>query len=234
MSLLLRNAWTLILLGVSAFSVVQAQDEVICINAVSHASNLQKMSSGDFSANAYWKAFNLTPNSIGYGPAADRQYEITVIDGRVILARPGEGDNILIRNDPHPDEGVAMLQLASPKRWGEFSTLSAIGTFDDLGFEMDQQVEDAGCGDDALLPFKITGHAQRITWSMDTEPSRVVQSEQQPVELVGLYNRNARKTYFMVPGYNLHVHAYLPDSGQGGHVRDLQLDEGAILHLPLQ
>jgi len=69
---------------------------------------------------------------------------------------------------------------------------------------------------------------------MDTIPSRVVTTNRQPVVLVGLYNRNARRTYFMVRGYNLHAHVYFPDSGQGGHLRDLQLTAGASLSMPVK
>lgn len=230
----LKNLLLLSLLGGVLTSVAQAADEVVCVNPVAHASNLQKMSQGDFSANAQWRDFTLTPNSIGFGSAAGREYEITVVDGKAIMAHPGKGDEIIIRNDPKPEEGVAMLQLASPERWGVVVRLDAIGSFDDLGFEMDQQVEDAGCGDDALLPFKIVGEAERIDWRMDTIPSREMTTTRQPVVLVGLYNRNARQTHFMVRGYNLHAHVYFPDSGQGGHLRDLQLKEGATLYMPVQ
>ena len=56
--------------------VAQAADEVVFLNPIAHAGNLQKMSQGDFSANAHWRDFSLTSNSIAYGPAAGREHEI--------------------------------------------------------------------------------------------------------------------------------------------------------------
>ena len=205
-----------------------------CVTPVQSFSNLEKMSAGDFSANVLWKDVKLTRNSIGYGPGANRQYELTILDGQVYMARPDKDGEIRVRNDPKPSEGAAMLQIASPSAWGLYGELSEIQSFDDLNFELDMVADDLGCGEDVLLPFKISGHARSVTWSMDTHPPRVVTSRDQDVVILGLYNRNQKSKYFMVKGYNLHPHVVLTGKGWAGHLRDLDLEPGARLYLPAE
>jgi len=94
--------------------------------------------------------------------------------------------------------------------------------------------DDLGCGENVLLPFKISGHARSVTWSMDTHPPRVVTSRDQDVVILGLYNRNQKSKFFMVKGYNLHPHVVLTGEGWAGHMRDLDLTPGARLYLPLE
>lgn len=219
-------------IGLVTGSVSASTNEIACVSPVQSFSNLDKMSSGDFSANIRWKDVALTENSIGYGPGADHRYELTILDGRVYMARPGEGNSVIVRNDPKPDEGAAMLQLASPKAWVEQGQMSEISSFDDLDFELDQLSEDLGCGDDVLLPFKIIGHASSVTWSMDTEQPRVTTTEDQDVIVVGLFNRNDKQKYFMVRGYSIHPHVVMPALNYAGHLRNIELDDGAKLYLP--
>ncbi len=203
-----------------------------CVTAVHSVSDRDKMGSGDFSANGHWREVALSPHSVGYGPAAHREYELTVADGKVIMARP-DGEQVEVRDQPRPEEGFAMLQVASPASWVEVGELAAVGTFDDLNFELDQIVEENGCGDDVLLPFRIAGHARSVTWSLDTQPEhKIGESRDEDVVIVGIYNRNDKARYFMVPGYNLHAHVVIPAQGLAGHLRNLELQPGAKLWLP--
>jgi hypothetical protein len=99
---------------------------------------------------------------------------------------------------------------------------------------MEGVVEDNDCGDDTLLPFKIVGHANSLTWSMDTEHPRVTNEKDIDVEIVGLYTAKAedKKKYFMVKGYNVHPHVILTKKDEAGHMRTVDLQEGATLYLP--
>lgn len=223
---------TTALLLAGAWSSIAAADAFQCVSPVQSISHRDKMTAGDFSANGHWREVRLSPHSIGYGPAAQREYELTIADGKVTMARPVD-DKVEVRHDPRPDEGFAMLQVASPESWMEAGELALIGSFDDLNFELDQLAEENGCGDDVLLPFRITGHARSVTWSLDTAPQhKVTETRDQDVVVVGIYNRNAKTTYFMVPGYNIHAHMVMPALDLAGHVRTLELEAGARLSLP--
>ena len=207
-------------------ATVAAEEEIVCVSEVQSFHDRDKLAAGDFSPAVRFSA---------YGPGAGRAYEVSITDGKLFLASPGEEGVIDVRHRAGDDDGAAMLQLATPKRWVESGTLDTITSFDDLNFVLDDIVYDQGCGDDVLLPFKIVGHAQSVTWSMDTLPEeRVVTDRDQAVELVGLYNRSDKQRYFMVPGYNLHAHVILPQKDQAGHLRSLQLSKGATLYLPGQ
>jgi len=206
---------------------------VECISPVQSYGDRNKLGKGDFSANVQWKDVNLAPTSIGYGPSANHQYELSIIDGKVYMAQPSGTEKVIVRNDPKPDEGAAMLQVATPKAWGKSEKLPALSTLDDLNFELDQIVDDSDCDDNAVIPFKITGHASDVTWSMDTEKPRVTTSKNQDVTIVGLYNKDQHKKYFIVPGYNVHAHVLLQPLDVAGHLRKVTLQEGAQLYLPV-
>lgn len=216
-----------------SLTAMASETEFACVSPVQSFSKLERMKSGDFTASVKWKDVALTPNSIGYGPGEDHRYELTILDGRVYMARPGEKDSVIVRNDPKPNEGAAMLQIASPKAWAVKGKLSTISSFDDLNFELDLLIDDLGCNDDVLLPFKIKGHASSVTWSMDTHPSRITTTKDQNVDIIGLYNRTSKQRYFMVRGYNIHPHVVMRESGYAGHLRSIELDKGAKIYLPV-
>jgi len=218
--------------SLQTFSAMGSDADFACISQVQSFSNLVRMKKGDFTANVKWKDVALFNTSIGYGAAENHRYELTIMDGKVYMARPGKGGAVTIRHDPKPGEGAAMLQVASPKAWGQQGTLPEINSFDELNFELDQVVDDLECGDDVLLPFKIKGYAKSVTWSMDTHPSRVITTKDQSVVIVGLYNRSDKTKYFMVKGYNIHPHVVMPGVGYAGHLRSVELNEGAALLLP--
>lgn len=216
-----------------AFSTASAETTANCITEVSSHSNRAQAEAGNYAANVAWKDLTLTPTSIGYGSAGGREYEITIVDGKVYRVRPDDKGTVKVLTDPPGDGGAFMLQLASPKGWKEHGKMEMIGSFADLGFTLDELVDDLGCGEDALLPFKITGHANSVSWSLDTLPTPLVtDSTDQTVTIVGLYNRHDKQRYFMVPGYNFHAHVVLDKQQQAGHIRDLELAEGATLYLP--
>ncbi|RMG36217.1 MAG: hypothetical protein D6720_05555 [Gammaproteobacteria bacterium] len=217
---------------VLATGTVAAQ--VQCISTVDSHGDRALVEQGDFRASVNWQNTSLQPTTIGYGSAARRAYELTVDQGRVFMVRP-KGEGFEVRHDPRPDEGAVMLQLASPSKWQPVTQLDEISTFDDLAFLLDELLEEIDCGEDAVLPFRIEGHIQAATWSLDTRPvNHVGHAGPQQAAIVGIYSRHDKKRLFMVPGYNLHAHIVLKGDGFAGHLRDLQLTEGAILYLPAQ
>lgn len=230
--MILRTA-LLLAASLVTLNTAYAETPANCITKVSSHSNRAHAEAQNYAVNVEWKNLTLTPTSIGYGSAGGREYELTIVDGKVYRVRPSDKGAIEALTDTPTDGGAFMLQLASPKSWKEHGKLEAMSSFDDLNFALDSLVDDMGCGDLAVLPFKITGKAEKFTWSLDTLPeSLVTDSTNETVTIVGLYNRNEKQRYFMVPGYNLHAHVVLDDKQQAGHLRDFALAEGATLYLP--
>lgn len=177
-----------LLLSIGAVTSVYAEDSYQCVTPVQSFSNAGAMAKGDFTANIKWKEVTLKPTSLGFGPSEHHEYEISILDGKVYLTQPATGDKVKVRHDPKPNEGAAMLQVATPEAWVEYESLGAMANFDDYSLEIDQVIEDIECGDAVLMPFKIKGHATSVTWSMDTKEPRIVTSTDQEIVLVGLYN----------------------------------------------
>ena len=227
-----------VLLTASTLTILPlaSANEIACKTPVQAWSALDKMMKGDFSANVHWDKVKLNPTSIGYGPTENRQNETTIIDGVVHFAHPDGHGHIIKQTTQSPPKtlGSAMLIIATPKAWLKMSEpLDAISSFDDLSFVFDDVVDDQECDDDVLMPFKIIGHASKLTMSLDTKPHELLKEyKNQDVVIVGLYNRNDKSKYFMVKGYNIHPHVLMTKKQLAGHLRNVDLDEGATLYLP--
>jgi len=219
-------------IDLSASDKMTKASEISCITPVFSASNIDKMSKGDFSPNVLFKDVPLNKNSIGYGPGANHQYEVTIADGKIHMDSPKGDKEVIVRHDPTAEDGAAMLQVASPKAWAFAGKLEAITSLDDFNFALENIADDYDCGDDALIPFKIIGHANTLTWSMDTEHPRVTDEKDLDVEIVGIFTAKDKQKYFMVKGYKVHPHVVLSDKDQAGHMRTVDLEEGATLFLP--
>lgn len=231
-----HTQWMLaaVLLGSTAAAFA---GDIACKVPMQAWSNLSKMTKGDFSANVHWSKVKIGAYSIGYGPTANRENETTIIDGTVHFAHPDAKGQINkeTTSSPKPSLGSAMLVIASPtKGWVEQEDkMDAISSFDDLNFVFDDIADDQECGDDVVFPFKIVGHAHSLTMSLDTEPQSLLKKYQdKEVTIVGIYNRDNKEKYFMVKGYNIHPHVLMTQDDLAGHLRDVDLAEGATLYLP--
>ncbi len=215
-------------------SLVLNASEIQCKTAVQSFSNMSKISKGDFSANVLFKDVKFTQNSIGYGAGKDKQYEISILDGKIYMARPQKNGKTIVRHVAKNDDGAAMLQVANVQTWEQYKTLDGIDSVDLLNFELDDIAENSSCGNDLVLPFKIVGHANSVKWSMDTDNHRIDNMKGQDIVIDGIYAKNkANKIkYFMVKGTNSHMHVILVKKDLAGHLKDLNLNEGAKLYLP--
>ncbi len=225
----------IVIFGLIALTLLNANDlEIECKSPIQTFSNPEKMAKSDFSANVLWKDVKLESTSIGYGPAANKEYELTINDGIVYMARPGLNDDVILRTDPKPTEGAFMLQVVTPKNWTLYSQMENIQSFEGLNFELDDILQSGNCGEDMLVPFKVKGKAKSITWSMDTDNHKIITNKDVDVEIVGIYNLNAKSKYYMVKGFSIHAHVLIPSLKYAGHIRDIELESDANLYLPIK
>lgn len=231
----MKNLFINSIIGFIAVVTLNADDiKIQCNTPIQSFSNTDKMSSGDFSANVFFKDVNFTKNSIGYGPGKDRQYEISILEGQIYMARPAENGKTIVRHIPKDDDGGAMLQVANVEKWGEYKNLNMIDSLDSMNFELDDVVEESDCDSNLVLPFKIIGHASSVTWSMDTDNHRIDTMKNKDVVIEGIYNKKDKSKYFMVKGTNTHAHVVLTQEDLAGHLRNIVLNEGAKLYLPIK
>jgi len=208
--------------------------QIVCVSPIQSFSDTKKMSTGDFSANVLFQDINLTEHAIGYGPGKNKHYEVSILDGKIYMARPGQDGTTIVRHVPKADDGAAMLQVADVSKWGEYKVLDEIESNDALNFELDDMVEESGCASNLVLPFKIIGRAASVTWSMDTDNHRVDTKKEQNIVIEGIYTTKEKSKYFMVKGTNTHMHVILTDEDLAGHLQKIVLKEGAKLYLPVK
>lgn len=216
----------------SAFPLALAEN-FVCNTPVESYSNRAKVATGDLSANVIWQQVNLNKNSIGYGPAEHKHYEITIVDGTVYMVQPdGDNEGVIVNTKPNPSEGAFMLQIASPEAWGKFSSLDFADSLTGLSQQIAQKFTDLGCDDKDVMPFKIKGFANSLTWSLDTKVPKVINSSNEEVEIIGVFSKANHKKYFLLNKYNLHPHVLLKNTKGAGHLRTIILKQGAELFLP--
>lgn len=224
---------TVLLVVMSNLCSLASAEHFICNTPVKSYSNRAKVATGDLSANVTWKQVQLTENSIGYGPAEYKRYEITIVDGKVYMVKPdSNSEGVIINTKPKLDEGAFMLQVASPEAWGRLSTLNEANSLAELSKQIAQKFTDLGCSDKDVMPFKVRGVAQSLTWSLDTKLAKVFDSSNEEIEIVGLFSKENHKKYFLLSKYSLHAHVLIKRTHEAGHLRSVNVKQGAELFIP--
>ncbi len=223
----------LLLLGLNTTSHLVSATEFSCNVPISSFSDREKVAKGDLSANVFWKEVKLNSNSIGYGPAEHKLYELTIANGNVFMSQPSsDNKGVLVRTDPKMSEGAIMLQVATPNAWSTYDSISQISSLTEMSEVISHVFDKLLCKDEDVLAFKIKGLASSLSWSMDTKKRKVVNSFNEEIEIIGLFSKANHKKYFLLSQYNLHAHVVLKNTIGAGHLRNVALNKGAILYLP--
>jgi hypothetical protein len=188
---------------------------------------------GDFSAAVKFADVKLIPTTVGFGATANRADEVTVVDGKLFLVSGATG-SLKVRHQTKPDEGAVVYVTGSPVAWSDAGKVDGISSFDGLSFALDNAVEDAKCDDNAVVPFKIVGHAKSVHWTVVNGANKEISNASNDVDVViiGIYSKTDKEHLHMVKGYNLHAHVYLPKDGMAGHIHEIELEDGGTLYLP--
>lgn len=188
---------------------------------------------GDFSAVVKFGDVKLTSTTVGFGAAANRADEITVVDGKLFLVNGATG-SLKTRHQSAPNEGAVVYVTGSPASWREAGKVDGVSSFDGLSFALDNAVEDIKCDESAVVPFKITGRAKSVHWTVVNGANKEISNTNNDVDvtLVGIYSKTDKEHLHMVKGYNLHAHVYFPKLGMAGHIQEIDLEDGGMLYLP--
>lgn len=191
------------------------------------------MMNGDFSPAIKFADVKFVPNMVGFGATGGRAQEVTIDDSKLFLVKTEQG-KLKTRYKADKDEGAVVLVAGAPKAWKAHGKADGVGSFDGLGFLLDNAVDDMGCDDSTRVPFKITAHANSVTWSVVNGPGKdeVIVTKDVPVTVVGIYSRTDKEHLHMVKGYNFHAHVVIPGQDVAGHIRELDLRDGGTLYLP--
>jgi hypothetical protein len=190
---------------------------------------------GDFSPAVEFAHIEFVSNMVGFGATGGRTQEITLADSKLFLVKMNQGE-LETRHKADKVEGAVVLVAGTPKAWKTYGKADGVSSFDGLGFLLDGAVDDMGCDDSAHVPFRITAHANSVTWTVVNGPGKdeVVVTQDVPVTVVGIYSRSDKEHLHMVKGYNFHAHVVIPGQDVAGHIRELDLRDGGTLYLPAQ
>lgn len=221
-----------LLLGSAACTVVPGSVNAVCVADVQSFANPGAGAQGNFEPNVRFSDVRIGAEAIGYGAAGGRSDEITIADGALHLARPGEPGGYRQRAGADVGEGAYMLQLVNVQAWSPEVALPALASLDALGAAIADQVRSAGCGGPTKLAYRIEGRVRRAEWSLDTLPQRGdFVAEAQDVVVIGLFANLEQGQHFVPEGRNIHAHAVFPALGVAGHLKALELESGARLQV---
>lgn len=181
---------------------------------------------------------------IALGPIEGLTGEITIIDGKVSLARVAADGSLMASNER--DVGAPFLVWADVRgEWTEIAlppntqTLAALETF------VGEQGQAAGL--EGAFPFKVTGRPDRVSLhvlkadpakphpaGMDAHKDIQAHFEivSMPVTLAGFYSRK-HQGVFTHMGSNSHVHVVADSGDLSGHAQEVEFGTGAFtLFLP--
>jgi alpha-acetolactate decarboxylase len=185
---------------------------------------------------------------IAVGALAGLEGEVTILDGKVWVARP-DGDGVQISGpSASPSDQATLLTVASVARWDRVElTMEKSATGAKLEALIEQTARDHGVDTTRPFPFVIDGVAERLEihvingfcphatnpTSIDPEPWRWSTDEPRSARIVGFYAADAAGV-LTHHGTAIHVHAIIEYDGRvlTGHIDGLTLKPGASLQLP--
>ncbi len=179
------------------------------------------------------------PHSIGVGALEGLAGEVTILDGRVLLAR-GIGHDPWVSQEAGPDDGATLLVLADVAEW-EPHQLPACADLAALEAELRARIVATDRDPKQPTPVRIRGRAAYADLHViagncpvanpDGAPAWRFRSEAVEVELVGIHAEDAAGRLTHHTG-TTHLHAVIGELS--GHLDALALEAGAVLLLPVR
>lgn len=176
----------------------------------------------------------------GVGPIAEMNGEITIIDGRVSLARV-EADGS-IRVDHTPSCSAPFLVYSHVSQWSEVKIPSSIVSSQDLEQFVEDSAKRMGLDVDAPLPFLVQGVFESISFHIvrtAKSGSNVHDNSASFTErgvtgrIVGFFSKHDQGVFTHHDSF-VHMHLEAEPRNLSGHVETLQFDPSSkgVLFLP--
>jgi len=222
-----------LMIGLMLLAPVARAQDMRCSGPVAVARDPQDAQNNSFAGQVLLRDIPVTGQTVGFGPGAGLASEIILQDGVFHVARKTD-NGIVVTTGTEPAKGAIFVVSADAGQWREPSSLPEVFDLSELSETLGQWAKDQGCTGNLDFPFKITGHASSLDWSVEAKPEKATGTlEDIDLTVVGVYSNHDKKAHFMVPGYNLHAHFVATKAKMAGHVVELSLDEGAKLFVPV-
>jgi Alpha-acetolactate decarboxylase len=200
---------------------------------------------GDLGEKVKLSAVVARPHAYAVGALTGLHGEITVLDGRIWLARPGRPS---ASRSPTPEPGATLMVATHVARWRSHRLPAPVAA-GDIDAAVERIAGEAGVPADQPFPFLIEGGLVDLHWhvidgSKMSAGGGTASSHAQHLEMAERFSaRRARGTLvgffskrhhgvFTHMGSNTHMHVVLPDRRASGHVDRVALPAGTVVKLP--
>jgi acetolactate decarboxylase len=199
--------------------------------------------SGDVRGKVSLAALPRSPGLYAVGPAAGLDGEVTVIDGRLHLARVEHG---AVRTSADYEGQAAFLVWATVPAWRDPVQLgAAAGSQAELEKLVEAQARSAGLDTGKPFPFLLRGKVTKVEYHVlrpatprsghgaapgHGDSALNLRASGEAATIVGFYSK-AHEGVFTHRGSYAHLHVLLPN-GNSGHVDEVELGPDVELLLP--
>jgi acetolactate decarboxylase len=184
-----------------------------------------------------------SPGLYAVGPAADLNGEVTVVDGRLHLARVEHG---AVRTSTDYQGQASFLVWATVPTWQDAVRLgTAASSQADLEKLVEAKARSAGIDPASPFPFLLRGTVKKVDYHVLTpaeargghaaapghgDSALNLKASGERVTIIGFYSK-AHEGVFTHRGSYAHLHVLLPN-GDSGHVDELEVGPEIELLLP--
>jgi len=188
------------------------------------------------------------------GPVDGLDGEITIFDSKPYITKVRDKDFIMINTFGH---GAFFLVWTEGSRWKNIPVPERVKGYVDLQRFVKDEAQVSGIDVTKPFPFLVSGRPVEIKWHINidrTEGKPITRelflksketfiTKHEPVDIVGFYSEHHAGVFLTqyAPAIKegsgmenaIHIHFVSRESKASGHIDDLILGEGMVLHLPL-
>ncbi len=204
---------------------------------------LRDTHAGDVSGKVSLAELPRSPRLYAVGPAADLSGEVTVVDGRLHLARVEHG---AVKTSTDYQGQASFLVWATVPAWQDAVRLgTAASSQADLEKLVEAKARSAGMDPDSPFPFLLRGTVKKVDYHVlkpteargghaaspgHADSALNLQANGERVTIIGFYSKK-HEGVFTHRGSYAHLHVLLPN-GDSGHIDELQVGPDVELLLP--
>jgi acetolactate decarboxylase len=204
---------------------------------------LRDTHAGDVSGKVSLAELPRSPRLYAVGPVAGLGGEITVVDGRLHLARVEHG---AVKTSTDYQGQASFLVWATVPAWREAVRLgTAASSQADLEKLVEAKARSAGMDPDSPFPFLLRGTVKKVDYHVlkpteargghaaspgHADSALNLKAIGERVTIIGFYSKS-HEGVFTHHGSYAHLHVLLPN-GDSGHVDELEVDPDIEIVLP--
>jgi hypothetical protein len=184
------------------------------------------------------------PHAYAVGALTGLHGEVTVLDGRIWVARPGRRSS---SRAPAPESGATLMVATHVDRWRSHRLPAPVAA-GEIDAALERIAREAGVPADRPFPFLIEGALFDLQWhvidgsrmtaggragshAQHMEMAETFSARRERGTIVGFFSRRHHGVFTHM-GANTHMHVVLPDRRASGHVDRVALPAGTVVKLP--